>query len=158
MKLNTPVKKSNLPLISLLLVFILPILVGVLLYFFHGVIPFKTLHHGELMRPAFEVPDYWKNKVAQRKWNIIYLTREPCDNDTSCQKIFHTLLQIQKALGKNSERVAANKIVMESSSLLPHTIYLVDPGSLVFMAYPETVNPIFILKDLKRVLEVSQIG
>ena len=37
-------------------------------------------------------------------------------------------------------------------------IYLVDPIGNLFMYYPDSTNPMDIMKDLKRLLEVSQIG
>ena len=46
----------------------------------------------------------------------------------------------------------------EDKQLLKSKIYLVDPLGNGFMYYSATVNPLDILKDLKQVLKVSQIG
>ena len=42
--------------------------------------------------------------------------------------------------------------------VVSHKIYLIDPIGNLFMYYPDDTNPMNVLKDLKRVLEVSQIG
>jgi hypothetical protein len=96
----------------------------------------------------------------------------------------YTLHQLRIALGKDQERVALtlladpacqtplhdfrqltfnaqDKTQLQNSLGAPFAsdqIYLVDPNANVFMTYPATANAMNILKDLKKVLEVSQIG
>ena len=105
-----------------------------------------------------------------KKWQMIYISSQNCDQ--SCLKIKHNLNQIKIALGKNSLRVVVvfpdNQMEKKLSKLfylryqnkftIVNKIYLVDPEGNIFMYYPSDVNPMNILKDLKHLLEVSQIG
>jgi cytochrome oxidase Cu insertion factor (SCO1/SenC/PrrC family) len=58
----------------------------------------------------------------------------------------YTLLQSNLSQAGDKNFVANDKI------------YLIDPLGNLFMYYTNTTNPMNILKDLKKVLEVSQIG
>lgn len=153
----------------IVLIFILPMFAGWFLYFYHDHFHFKTLNHGTLVNPAIDAQ--YLDTEKEKKWRMIYLFNTVCDEQ--CKKIDYQLHQIQKALGKNHHRVRV--ITMSGSSLqlqklqttflehqtgfiVQNKIYLVDPRGFLFMYYPSNTDPMNILKDLKKVLEISQIG
>jgi hypothetical protein len=92
------------------------------------------------------------------------------------------LHQVRMALGKDADRVSLSLLTEKEcpspsvhdfrrlvgntgairAGVLDHyvenKIYLADPQGNVFIYYAESSEPMRILKDLKRVLEVSQIG
>lgn len=143
----------------LLLAFIVPLALSWVLFHFHDRFSFKTTQHGTLVNPPFNVESLWG---AQKKWQIILVSDNQCDKD--CEKTFHLLNQVKKALGKNSPRVVVEKklpdtkVFIQKDFVMQHKIYLVDPLGNLFMYYADTTDPMNVLKDLKRVLEVSQIG
>jgi hypothetical protein len=144
-------RKKILPLIFLLIVFVVPMLISGYLYVYHDRFQFKTTNHGTLLNPPIEI----STDDSLRKWRIIYITGENCDD--ACKKIVTSLHQVKKALGKNSDRVLIETRAMLAEQATQQ-IYLVDPANRLFMFYPGQVDPMYILKDMKRVLEVSHIG
>jgi len=146
-----------------------------LLYRYHEHFQFKTLNHGQLINPAIAVQPLGLYDEKQKKWQIVYMPQGCCDS--ACDKITFMLHQLRIALNKNSQRVNLTLVLSAAcpvkqthdfqkviftraqyASFKTDSIYLVDPMGYLFMRYPATVNPLDILKDLKRVLEVSQIG
>jgi len=155
-------KNSKKPLIILFAISILPFLMAWVLYHYAHFFPFKTLNHGQFIDPPVK-------SQPHPKWEILYIHSLSCQ--ASCKNVIHQLHQLRKALGKDSERVdiidISNQADQETSLFrgllarklpLLETIYLVDPAGNLFMCYPSSVDPMNILKDMKRVLEVSQIG
>jgi hypothetical protein len=166
-------KKSSLPLLIVLLIFLFPVVCGSLLYHFADRFHFKTINHGILVQPPINIQEAQVSAKmsSPKKWRVIYVFS---DCDASCKKMQFDLLQIQKILGKDRDRVEIITESKASTSLkkwqsvfekqiakdfnLADKIYLVDPIGNVFMYYPSTTNPMDILKDMQKVLEVSQIG
>ena len=152
---------------------ILPVFLGSLLYYFHGYFQLKTLNHGVLINPPIQMKTL--NTLGEKQWQIIYIPQQCCD--AICQKTMFTLHQLKKVLGKESKRV---NLVLASQQncqikelhdfkkllftarqypqLRNDKIYLLDPLGNLFMYYSANTDPMNILSDLKRVLEVSQIG
>ncbi len=160
-------KKMHTKFFLLVLIFILPAIISWFLYSYHEYFQFKTVNHGVLVKPPIDA-DYLGIK---KKWRIIYISDKSCAHH--CIKINYQLNQVRKALGSNRERVnvirlAENDIQLEKlkhvflqqneNFTLNNKIYLIDPAGNLFMYYPSTINPMDILQDLKRLLEVSQIG
>lgn len=167
-------QKTNKQLFIMIFIFLLPVAASWLLFHYHTHFHLKTLNHGTLISSPIDVK-YLYSGIAdaqQKKWRVIYVANETCDN--ACQQIDHQLKQVQKALGKDSDRVRMMLINTKNSQLeklktsfvqqgnqdfvTNNKIYLIDPLGNLFMYYPSDVNPMNVLKDLKRVLEVSQIG
>jgi hypothetical protein len=138
-------KKPLVPIL-LLVIFILPIISSGVLYFYYDYFHFQTTNYGRLITPPIQVAN------TEQKWQIIYLSK---NHAVKHETILHSLMQIKKALGKDSERVLVGTNIL---TLPEDKIYLVDPLGNVFMYYDESENPMHILKDLKKVLGVSQIG
>jgi len=178
-------KKTRIQIFSLLLVFALPAMIAWYLFHFHEQFQFKTVNYGVLVNPPITVQDL---SAGERKWQIVYAT-SAC-SDKQSEKMMYTLHQVQKALGKDRDRVNLTLVANETCQLkdahdfrkvlLTHQqytqwqkqfsrkgeknfvvnnkIYLVDPANNLFMFYPVTTNPMGILKDIKHILGVSQIG
>lgn len=150
-------KKHYMP-VFLILIFSLPIVAGWFFYYYHAHFHFKTTNHGILVKPPIHT-----NRPLEKKWHMVYVPPAHCDQH--CEQTFFYLQQIKKLLGKDRDRV----VVMRDSSfeqVIPcqhgntrcDFIYLIDPLGYLFMYYQNNPNPLDIFKDLKHVLEVSQIG
>jgi hypothetical protein len=157
---------SRKPMYILLALFIVPMLLSWVLFHYHQYFNFKTVNHGHLLNPAINIGSLQLPKT--NGWRILHIDKGSCD--TECIIINASLAQVQKALGKDQERVSVvtlngqspvlTRLAIENSRLPPlqNKIYLVDPLDNVFMYYADNVNQMDVLKDLKRILEVSQIG
>jgi hypothetical protein len=139
---------------------------------------FHTTNHGKLMQPM--VHDANLLDAAHPSWQIVYAPQN-CMAQSAEHKMFF-LHQLRRALGKDADRVSLSllteqvcpltdshdfrKISLNAAEIraaledhqLESKIYLVDPQGNMFMYYSDSVSPMRILKDLKRVLEVSQFG
>lgn len=164
-------KNKSIPIqfILLTLITVLPILAGTLLYFKHDLFTFKTLNKGMLVNPVIDAKNLDLNIPNTKKWRIVYIKSKDCDK--ACQTLSYQLSQMTKILNKDRDRTVA--VAIDSSSkklkekfiqqgdkdfIVENKIYLIDPIGNLFMYYPATMDPMNILKDMKRVLEVSQIG
>jgi hypothetical protein len=180
MKKNTP---SRFALPALMLIFIVPALMSWLLFRYHDNFQFKTTNLGTLVRPAVVENDLAIATPADQKWQIVYAPRV-CD-DAASKKMF-VLHQLHTALGKDQDRVSMTLLLNGNCEMPAHDfrklkftpeqiwhlenvlsntslatadqIYLLDPLGNLFMYYSGDVNPMHVLKDIKKVLEVSQIG
>ncbi|HSW69239.1 MAG TPA: hypothetical protein VLI69_03640 [Gammaproteobacteria bacterium] len=163
-------QKTCKQLFFLLFIFAVPVISSWFLFHYHEHFRLKTLNHGTLLKSPIDV-NYLSEQNAQKKWRVLYVSNETCDS--ACKQITHQLNQVQKALGKDSHRVFIlfmnNKEALlkklqtdfmqhEKNFVINNKIYLIDPLGNLFMYYSDTTDPMSILKDLKRVLEVSQIG
>lgn len=150
-----------------LLIFIVPMMMSWCMYYFRDQLQFKTMNHGALVNPPINAQHLIDAK--QNKWWIVYVSEQTCD--AQCEKIAYQLNQLRKTFGKNSERINVERLtgkrVQLNAEFEKHgekdfseinKIYLVDPQGNLFMYYPSDTNLMNVLKDLKRVLEVSQIG
>jgi hypothetical protein len=167
-------QRGSKKLYLLLVVFIVPIIISSILYNFHGYFDLKTTNHGALLKQPVNA-EYlysWQQDGAQKKWRVIYVNNGDCDD--SCKKVDYQLRQMKKALGKETDRVEVMLIDGRSAPLarlkqsisseeqhdfaVNNKIYLVDPIGNLFMYYADNTDPMNVLKDMKKVLEVSQIG
>lgn len=153
--------KNVLKLSGLLAIFILPMLFAMIIFYGHSYFHFSQLNHGELISPPIQLSTTTYNELNEsnmsHRWLVVQVV-ERCD--VSCQKMQHQLLQVQKVLGNNRDRILVIQTTRKKSFPILSTqmIYLVDPLGNVFMSYPASIDPIYILEDLKKLLEVSQIG
>lgn len=140
-----------------------------------------TTNEGDWVRPALSVADLPLQSssgetVAPRPfWDLWVVSGGACD--AACDQAVHEMRQLHVLLNKEADRVrralvaddAASATLREpfpnlarwrltERSALTPGIYVVDPiGNLVFR-YPLTSPGKPVLKDLKRLLKVSQIG
>jgi hypothetical protein len=137
---------------------------GTFLYFYHAHFQFKTTNHGILVNPPKMMRTKHIKAIIGKKWLVMYVPAMPCNEH--CRRIQHNLNQVKLALGKNSDRVNIILSDFDMQSELSATfgkattqkIYLIDPRGYLFMYYSSDTDPMNILKDLKHLLEVSQIG
>ncbi len=139
--------KKMIPVL-LLLIFIIPMIGSYILFHYHEKFPLKQTNHGQLISPPILTN-------FLHKWQMIYVCDENCD------KVFHSLQQIKKVFGKDSNRIEVQQKTldeMQMNVLQKNKIYLIDPRGNLFMFYDDNENPMNIVKDLKKVLGASQIG
>lgn len=165
---------------------LLPAVTGWFLYHYREHFQFKTLNHGTLLDSATQIPDLvYQNK---KQWQIVYIPNNCCDADCQkITYTLHQLrIVLAKDADRVSLALVLNKMCPKQDThdlrkidftqqqyqamqhlIAQHTkniseiqdkIYLIDPIGNVFMYYSATTDAMNILKDLKRVLEVSQIG
>lgn len=163
------IRKIPLQIILIFVISLLPVVLGSLLYFQHHYFHFKKLNHGTLFSVPIDVKDLWMDEMHDRKWHVVYMTDGVCDEH--CTQVIHQLQQVQKALGKNRERIRVmslqGPVIALDQKLTPivsrdfvttNKIYLIDPIGNLLMYYPHTTDPMNVYRDLQRLLEASQIG
>ncbi len=170
--LNSVERRNRRIFYAILAVFFIPMLIAWGLFYFRDQLHFATTNHGVLLRPPVaDVALYEKLNAhdAQRHWLIVYVPQGVCD--TACHAVADRLQAVQQVLGKQQARVKVVTLsaieATASLSMLQHDflgqamtkrIYLMDPAGNFFMYYPEKTDFMGIVKDLQKVLEVSQIG
>jgi hypothetical protein len=178
-------QKFQVKLILLLIISLLPAIGGWFLYHYQEHFRFKTLNRGILLNPAVPMEEFADNK--QKLWKIVYAPSSCCDSqcqktmftlhqlrkvlgkdskrvtltlvtDAACQK---TDLHDFNHIEFNQNKYAKLQTILDQQhqkTTANNKIYLIDPIGNLFMYYASTIDAMNILKDLKRVLEVSQIG
>jgi hypothetical protein len=166
--------KSKRYIISVLLfISLTPVIFSWVTYLYSGRFHWATSNHGVLLNPPLTISFL---KHDNGPWQVVYRPAHcPGKNASQILKNLESVRQIQ---GENQKRVGLtllldepcdipvhsfrqlklNRQQMTSLQLQPGQIYLVDPLNNVFMSYADNVNPMDIFKDLKRVLNASQIG
>jgi hypothetical protein len=175
-------KTTHVKLWALLAIFIVPFIISLFLYVYHANFNFKTTNHGELLTPPLPASE-WVANDGKKIWQIVFV---PVDCTTAqSENIMFSLHQLRLILGKDLDRVGltlatkkmcllpdvhdfrkvrmSDELYVQLQTLKPeqpveNSIYLVDPEGNLFMYYSSTTNPMNVLKDLKHLLEVSQIG
>jgi hypothetical protein len=164
------INKKTTPFVLLVLIFIVPMIASWVLFHYYSHFQLKTMNHGTLINPPIHIQNVSLVR-GEKKWQVVYVFSH-CDQQ--CHDMQYNLSQIKKALGKESERVdvvwaTTNDIRLTNFQNILNQkyqkefaagdkIYLIDPLDNLFMYYAHTTDPMNILKDLKKVLEVSQIG
>jgi hypothetical protein len=125
-------------------------------------------------------------EVLRRKWTMLYVQRGPCDGN--CLRHLYDTRQVRTALDREMNRVQRmliadadccdmpklrethpDLIIVRAAppaepllALLPAVnsdrIYLVDPLGNLMMFYEADSKPKGMLEDMKRLLQLSQIG
>ena len=134
-----------------------------------------TTNNGAFVTPATNRSDLgWQFQsdleLLQDNLWWLWLTVDNCD--AGCEQALKSLKATHILLNKEAERVrvaysSADQVAPGTSGVIrvrptqrdmPVGIYIIDPlGNLVFF-YPVDAPPEDVLKDLKRLLKVSQIG
>lgn len=146
---------------SLLAIFSLPIILSGVFYLHPNWLIGKTSNKGYLLTSHANLADQHTGK-----WLLALFYPAPCKQ--TCKNTLKQYQQIIKATGKNQLRV--NSFIISKSeavnlekiklpfALKNGTTFLIDPLGNIVMAYPPKTKSMNILKDLKRLLRVSQIG
>ncbi len=167
------------------LLFLIPLLLAVWFYTHKTWLPSRSLNHGQLINPPPSLEQLSINpRALQHRWAILYIHTPSCDS--ICQKDLYNIRQIQRALGKDTNRLQRvfvtlqpgtvdaqlQKELMESQTLYwridptqfakvlgqTKTFYVVDPLGNIVLSYATDSNPEWILDDLKYLMGVSSIG
>lgn len=180
-------RKNAIALWFLVFIFLAPLAAAVIFYLNPGWLPHSFTNSGELIDPPFLLKNISlkikkdQNHLLpslQRHWILIYYRPHDCDD--VCQFNLYKMRQVNLALGKNSDRlirlvVSTSQNSATDSALLttyPGTVmassnttllkenyfYLTDPMGNVIMRYNSDVRPNNLLKDIERLLKISQIG
>jgi hypothetical protein len=158
-----------------------PFVLGTAAYYF-GWSPGGQANYGELIAPRpLTGPPF---DALRGKWVLVSFDAAACD--AYCEKKLYILRQVRTAQHKNMGRVerlwlltdsrrprAALVAAIEGTRIAATTdspaakefpgnttdhIYLVDPNGNLMMRFPRDADPSKLLKDLERLLRLSQIG
>jgi hypothetical protein len=129
--------------------------------------------HGHRVQPMLEAQYLYSSQdQPAKKWRVVYVTADKCG--AHCEQVDYQLHQMRKALGAAREQV--DVVRLENSAMpvaklqqafttrqrsvfeVTEKVYLIDPVGKLFMYYPAATDPQHVLKDMKHVLEVSQLG
>ncbi len=165
------------------LLFLIPIILAGLFYTHKTWLPKHTLNHGELISPPYPMRQLALDpSVLHQQWGLMYVHSGPCDS--LCQRWLYNMRQIQRALGKDTNRlqrvlldtqpgsadVQLQKLLKDSQTLFwradpvlltrrpgqPAAFYVIDPFGNIILAYTASANPEAMLDDLKFLM--GQVG
>lgn len=176
-------RKNKITILVLISIFILPIIISFMLFYFHSHFTLKTTNKGRLINPPINIK-ILNAALNKKTWKIIYLSTH-C-KVANAKKIVFFLHQIRSALSKDRNRIEllvwqkkyclyqlpsdikrlelTNKQIQtlltyfRSFHLPLNGIFLVDPFGNLFMYYNSDSDFMNVYKDLTHVLSVSQIG
>ena len=180
--LADPVQRARVKLALLGLFFCAPFALAWLAWWLDWA-PGSTANYGELVtppRPLAAAP----LQALRGKWVLVTFDEAACD--AYCERKLYYLRQVRRAQGRNQGRVERLWVITDAAqpraallgaiegtrlardAALPAAfaapgaardhIYLVDPLGNLMMRFPRDPDPSLILKDLQRLLRVSQIG
>lgn len=177
-----PVKRGRLKLALLALFFAAPFALAWLAWWLDWA-PGTTSNYGELIVPPRPLPDA-ALQALRGKWVLVSFDAAACD--AYCERKLYFMRQVRRAQGKNQGRVerlwvvtdgaaprAALLEAIEGTRIVPAAglatqfpaagsardhLYVVDPLGNLMMRFPREPDPSRVLKDLQRLLRVSQIG
>ena len=157
-------------LILIALVCAAPLVLGTLAYVYRWS-PGELSNYGELLPPRPV------SGVERGKWVLVVLDAAACD--AYCERKLYTIRQLQRAMGKNMDRVERLWVItdggkpraqilpgIEGTRLAAFTpaefpgnardhIYLVDPQGNLMMRFPRDPDPAKMIKDLERLLKYT---
>ncbi len=106
----------------LLIVFSLPIVIAIWLYNKPTIWAGKSNNHGILLSPPLQTQQFFND--TPQKWTLILFYPKACQQD--CQKNLYLLRQIQRASGKNQNRIARMLLTYQDPSIInvqfPHLL------------------------------------
>ncbi len=132
----------------------------------------KTVNYGKLLNPPLPLAKIVSKSIAeyQGRWVLFY---ESPVCDTLCTENLYKMRQVRLAVGKDQDRVV-RLLVTETAYTLPEAyqgtyqeetsqqiqsgLYLADPHGNIILYYNKDADPEKLLKDLTRLLRISQIG
>lgn len=132
----------------------------------------QTVNYGELLNPPLSLGKIVSKNIVeyQGRWVLLYVS-PVCD--TLCTQNLYKMRQVRLATGKDQERIV-RLLVTQSAYALPEGyqgtyqeetsqqiqpgLYLADPHGNIILYYKKDADPEKLLKDLTRLLRISQIG
>lgn len=143
-------------MMSLCLVFLIPLLAASLLYVYRDTYPLALHHHGKLLSPKKPIHDLGKKTTYSHKkgkWEILYFGKRPAPPQL--------LKNLHRALGKEQEKVMLNTFVSNKppAPFKIGSLAIVDPEGFLLMHYePNTLQSVHakgILEDMRKLLRCS---
>lgn len=170
------------PLIYIILCFLIPLILAILQY--RGYVSGfdKKKNYGQLVTPPYLLDKDAFIHVkgdpflfSSGKWHVYLVFQDAKHID---KLLLDQLKRIQLALGRDLHRVvvrvifnspkltddinklneAENIFIAKEFAALKNGLYVVDPKGWVILHYPEAWKNTEVYKDLRRLLDVSQIG
>lgn len=179
---SEPAKRARAKLGLLALFFAAPFALAWLAWWLDWA-PGATSNYGELITPALPVAGA-PLAALRGKWVLVVLDTAECD--AYCERKLYFIRQIRRAQGRNQDRVerlwlltggdrpdarllsqiegthvqraGALAARFPAAGAVSDHIYLVDPLGNLMMRYPREPDPSRMLRDLRRLLEVSAVG
>lgn len=179
----TPRRKGRLMLLLLVVVFSLPVVIG--LYLYTSGYRMGGQSHGQLLHPPQKLTAHM-TMDWQGKWRLVYVTAAGCTGE--CSAMLHRLRQLHASMAKDIDRLqrvwvidgkADEEVVAPLRRQYPDLlimndahavamqfsrvggvgdVFLVDPLGNLMMRYPAGAEPSGIRKDLVRLLTYSWTG
>lgn len=172
-------KKSSRYFILLLLVllFAAPGITAYLFYSNPSWLQVSRTNKGTLLSPPLVI----KSLDNQPKWRIVYWSPDTCDK--ACLQQLDTLARVRLALGRKLYEVdqwlvlggQATTLDKKSDALVKQmdfriayddteqsglknkpTVFIANPDNYLILSYPADVNPDYVYKDLKLLLNTTQ--
>ena len=177
-----PARRGRARLALLGAVFGLPLALAALAYWLDWA-PGTTANYGELIAPPRPLagPPF---DALRGKWVLVSFDAAACD--AYCERKLYFMRQVRRAQGKDQDRVERLWVLTDSGQPRPELlaaiegtrigrggslaapfpaaaahadhIYVVDPLGNLMMRYPRDLDPSRMLKDLQRLLRLSQVG
>lgn len=174
------VGRGRLELALLGALFVLPLVLATLAWWLDWA-PGTTSNYGELISPAHPLsgPPF---EALRGKWVLVSFDAAACD--AYCERKLYFMRQVRRAQGKDQERVERLWLITDAGrpraellaaiegtriergaplaaqfpAATADHIYVVDPLGNLMMRFPRDPDPSRILKDLQRLLRISQFG
>lgn len=184
MEMNN-VNRSRIKLLLIALVFFVPLIAALFVYYHSEDFHLKTKSYGHLISPPIDSQWLIQAATLPKKWHIVYYPANCCDK--LCKNVVDHLGQVYKALGKEKPRVDVAVLIdskqcsiktnpalhafamtpqdakrMRQAFLTRHlsvpSLFIMDPLGNVMLYYPQHQPYRMVYKDMKKLLRVSQIG
>lgn len=175
-------KKTLFIFTILILLFFVPILVAGFLTTHKTWLPQRTTNHGQLLTPPRSLQQLTLDPaITHHHWILLLVHPGVCDS--FCQKGLYNMHQIQRALGKDMNRLQHVLLTLPADNVdaqwltasetqhwqVEQTVlnqvlgpsaawYVVDPLGNIVLSYSADVNPEWMLDDIKHLMGVSSIG
>jgi len=178
-------RASRIKLLTLIAIAFVPIFIAYIAYFqFPAMAPSGTTNQGELVWPVVDGNSIDSTLEALDNWALIQPVSTDCAED--CRQMMYLSRQVVAGLGKNTDRVQrvlvsdaslsgelaeyvaaehrdalvieADTAILEGITGLKPVLFLMDPNGNIMMFYPLDKAGKPMLKDLKHLLKISNIG
>lgn len=174
--------KNRRSLVALFSIGLVPFFVAwIVFFFFPQLMPTGTTNEGDLISPPVQAAELGLGGQIG-EWTLILPIAATCDE--ACEQRLYLARQVNTALGREAPRV--HRLVLWTNGLAPaeqvlaeypklesmpidaavvaeklgatDRIYLMDPLGNIFMVYTVDIAGKPMLKDLKHLLKISNIG
>lgn len=140
--------KNKLVFLSLLALFMLPMLAAGIMFYTGRGIPVQTINHGDLLQPplpfaklALQDPQTKLSLAPTKlvgKWLLVYINPQSCAQ--SCLETLYKIRQTRTALGKNRDRLTRVFISYQKlSSSNQQQLNTIYSGTEHFLTTPSTL-------------------